>query len=173
VWDEPSAIEEKIKLALSHDIVLITGGMSMGERDFVPGILRKLGGELKITKLRIKPGKPFVFAEMPGGKFAFGLPGNPVSAFICTLRLVSRLVMRIAGGSPEPRIAIAPLGQPLDANGPREFYQPAIFDGKTLMSLRWVGSADVFTLARANAVMIRPENQPALSAGDAMEFLDI
>jgi len=173
VWDDPQAIEEKIKQGLSHDVLLITGGMSMGERDFVPGILRKLGGELKITKLRIKPGKPFVFAEMPGGKFVFGLPGNPVSAFVCTFRLVSRLLMRMAGGPPEQRLAVAPLALPLDANGPREFYQPAIFDGKELHPLKWIGSADVFTLGRANSLMIRPENQPALPVGFAMEFLEI
>jgi molybdopterin molybdotransferase len=173
VWDDPAAIEEKIKQGLSHDVLLITGGMSMGERDFVPGILRKLGGELKITKLRIKPGKPFVFAEMPGGKFVFGLPGNPVSAFVCTFRLVSRLLMRMAGGPAEQRLAVAPLALPLDVNGPREFYQPAIFDGRELHPLKWIGSADVFTLGRANSLMIRPENQPALPAGSAMEFLEI
>jgi len=81
--------------------------------------------------------------------------------------------MRMAGGPPEQRLAVAPLALPLDANGPREFYQPAIFDGKELHPLKWIGSADVFTLGRANSLMIRPENQPALPVGFAMEFLEI
>ena len=76
VPDEPAAIDDKIKLGLSHDILLVTGGMSMGERDYVPAILRRLGAELKITKLRIKPGKPFVFAEFPGGKFVVWAAGK-------------------------------------------------------------------------------------------------
>jgi molybdopterin molybdotransferase len=173
VRDEPAAIEEKIKLGLSHDILLVTGGMSMGERDFVPEILRRLGGDLKITKLRIKPGKPFVFAELPGGKFAFGLPGNPVSAFVCTICLVSRLIMRMAGGPAAHRVSVAPLSRGLEANGPRVFYQPAIFDGRMLAPLQWKGSADIFTLSQANSLMIRPENQPAQPAGAAMEFIEI
>jgi molybdopterin molybdotransferase len=173
VRDEPGAIEEKIRLGLSHDVLLVTGGMSMGERDFVPEILRRLGGDLKITKLRIKPGKPFVFAELPGGKYAFGLPGNPVSAFVCTVCLVSRLLMRMAGGPVEEKKRVALLAEALEANGPRAFYQPAIFDGDSLTPLKWIGSADVYTLGRANALLVRPENQPAQRAGVSMEFIEI
>ena len=173
VPDDPAAIEAKIKSGLTHDVLLITGGMSMGERDFVPGILRRLHGDLKITKLRIKPGKPFVFAQMPGGKFVFGLPGNPVSAFVCTVCLVSRLVNRMAGGPPAEPARTAPLAQPLEANGPRTFYQPAIFDGRLLTPLRWKGSADIYTLSQANALLIRPENQPPQSAGATIEFMEI
>lgn len=173
VLDEPAAIEDKIKLGISHDILLVTGGMSMGERDFVPEILRRLGGDLKITKLRIKPGKPFVFAEFEGGKFAFGLPGNPVSAFVCTVCLVSRLLMRMAGGPAAERVRVAPLARGLEGNGPRAFYQPAIFDGQTLTPLKWKGSADIFTLSHANSLIVRPENQPPQPMGAAMEFIEI
>jgi len=173
VSDDPAAIEEKIISGLAHDVLLITGGMSMGERDFVPGILRRLRGDLKITKLRIKPGKPFVFAQMPGGKFVFGLPGNPVSAFVCTVCLVSRLLMRMAGGPPAEPLRSAPLAQPLESNGPRTFYQPAIFDGRALLPLQWKGSADIFTLSQANSLLVRPENQPPQPAGAAIEFIEI
>jgi molybdopterin molybdotransferase len=173
VRDEPGAIEEKIRLGLSYDVLLVTGGMSMGERDFVPEILRRLGGDLKITKLRIKPGKPFVFAELPNGKFVFGLPGNPVSAFVCTVCLVSRLVMRMVGGPQAEKVRIAPISRTVEANGPRAFYQPAIFDGYSLTPLRWKGSADIFTLSRANSLLVRPENQPAQLSGASMEFIEI
>jgi molybdopterin molybdotransferase len=173
VHDEPGVIEERIRLGLSHDILLVTGGMSMGERDFVPEILRRLGGDLKITKLRIKPGKPFVFAELPGGKFVFGLPGNPVSAFVCTVCLVSRLVTRMAGGPAGDKVGVAPISQAVEANGPRAFYQPAIFDGRLLKPLQWKGSADIFTLSRANALLVRSENQPAQLSGAMMEFIEI
>jgi molybdopterin molybdotransferase len=173
VPDDAAAIEAKIIAGLAHDVLLITGGMSMGERDFVPGILRRLRGDLKITKLRIKPGKPFVFAQMPGGKFVFGLPGNPVSAFVCTVCLVSRLVNRMAGGPAAEPARMAPLAKPLEANGPRTFYQPAIFDGRALVPLQWKGSADIFTLSQANSLLVRPENQPPQPAGVAIEFIEI
>jgi molybdopterin molybdotransferase len=171
--DEPEIIRRYIAEGLRHDVVIITGGMSLGERDFVPGILRELGGDLRITKLRIKPGKPFIFAVMPGGKFAFGLPGNPVSAFVCTLCFVSRLLERIAGGSPPRSIQSAPLAVGLETNGNRTFFQPALFDGQKIMPLNWKGSADVFTLSQANALLIRPENQPPQSAGTVIEFIQI
>jgi molybdopterin molybdotransferase len=173
VRDDPALIEKSIRSGLSHDVLLITGGMSMGERDFVPTILRQLGGELKITKLRFKPGKPFVFAVLPGGKFVFGLPGNPVSAFVCTLCLVSRLLTRMAGGPPATPTHLAPLSKPLPVNGPRAFFQPAIFDGRTIKPLDWKGSADIFTLSQANSLLIRPENQPQLNAGEMVEFLSL
>jgi molybdopterin molybdotransferase len=173
VRDDPQLIQQRIEAGLANDALLITGGMSVGERDFVPGILRGLGGELKITKLRIKPGKPFVFARMPGGKFVFGLPGNPVSAFVCTVCLVSRLIERMAGGSPGSTARKAALTQPLPANGNRTFFQPAIFDGRAITPLQWKGSADIYTLSGANALIVRPENQPAQSAGVIVEFIEL
>ncbi|HEX4055984.1 MAG TPA: gephyrin-like molybdotransferase Glp [Tepidisphaeraceae bacterium] len=173
VNDDPKMIQQRIEAGLTHDVLLITGGMSMGERDFVPDILRRLGAELKITKLRIKPGKPFVFAKMPGGKFVFGLPGNPVSAFVCTLCLASRLLERMAGALPGLAMRTALLAQPLEANGNRTFYQPAIFDGRAIHPLQWKGSADVYTLSDANALLVRAENQPPQPAGAAVDFIEL
>jgi molybdopterin molybdotransferase len=173
VRDDPALIAERIEAGLENDVLLITGGMSMGERDYVPGILRRLGAEMKITKLRIKPGKPFVFAKMPGGKFVFGLPGNPVSAFVCTVCFVSRLLERMAGGLPRWEMRAAPLLRSLVVNGTRTFFQPAIFDGRAVMPLHWNGSADVFTLGAANALIVRPENQEALSVGAVVEFMEL
>ncbi|MDP9174714.1 MAG: molybdopterin molybdotransferase MoeA [Planctomycetota bacterium] len=171
--DDPAKIREKILQGLKQDVLIIVGGMSMGERDFVPGILRELGATFKITKLRIKPGKPFIFAQMPGGKYVFGLPGNPVSAFVCCARFVTRLLDRMEGGTGQPTIFSAILEASLPANGPREFYLPAIFNGRSVMPLAWIGSADVFTLARANALIIRPENQNAQATGEAIDLLMI
>ena len=173
VRDDPKLIRQSIERGLESDILLISGGMSVGERDYVPGILRELGAEMKITKLRIKPGKPFIFARMPGGKFVFGLPGNPLSAFVCAVTLIRRLIERWSGGEAGEWIRTAPLSLTLEANGPRQFYQPAIFDGRKIEPLAWKGSADIFTLARANALLVRPENQPAQSAGSAANFLEI
>jgi molybdopterin molybdotransferase len=171
--DHPDQIKSAIQDGLRDDVLFVTGGMSMGRYDFVPRILTELGGDLKITKLRIKPGKPFVLAAMPGGKYVFGLPGNPVSAMVCTVRLASRLLIRMAGGVPPDRMASAILDEPLEANGTREFYQPGILHGDRVRPLAWKGSADIFTLARANALIVRPENAPALAASGTAAIMEL
>jgi molybdopterin molybdotransferase len=170
------------------DVLFLSGGMSMGEKDHVPGVLRELGFELPVTKLRIRPGKPFVFAVRPAdGKFAFGLPGNPVSAFVCTVRLAARLLRRMTGQAPEPRWLEAALVEAVGPNGPREFYQPAVWatapaKGRSragvsapvgVRCLPWKGSADIFTLARAGVLVVRPENDRARQAWERVRVLEI
>jgi molybdopterin molybdotransferase len=148
-----------------------------------------MGVELRISKVRIKPGKPFVFGVRPLGgitqhrgvathvhaglpKFIFGLPGNPVSGYVCTLRLASRLLTRMAGGEPVQELANATLQKPLAANGPREFCQPAVLDETgRIEPLDWRGSADIYTLAAANALIVREENAPALAAGASVRCM--
>lgn len=198
--DVPGILRDAIERGLRSDVLLISGGMSLGQYDFVPQLLMEAGVELKITKLRIKPGKPFVFgtrsrsgqrlldsfgekvprgdrdevnAEMRSSNpcYVFGLPGNPVSGFACTLRLVSRVLRRIVGDEPDSRWLEARLTEPLDANGPREFYQPAVYRDGAATPLKWKGSADVFTLAQANALLVRAENQPAQPVGATVRLL--
>jgi molybdopterin molybdotransferase len=190
VRDDRELIRQAIHSGMNHDALFITGGMSMGEYDYVPALLAELGVELKITKLRIKPGKPFVFGVSPAsareandGGFIFGLPGNPVSAFICAARLASRLLARIAGGEPVERWAIGRLSASVPPNGPREFYQPAKIgmaqggfsatgELATITPLGWKGSADIFTLAAANALLVRAENEPGLDRGAIVRVLE-
>ncbi len=178
--DEMETLRAAVRNGLAHDALFITGGMSMGEYDFVPRVLLELGVELRVTKLRIKPGKPFVFGERRAGEasssgttYVFGLPGNPVSAFVCTVRLASRLLRRLAGGEASGGLRSATIETALAANGPREFYQPAVLNASTLKPLAWKGSADVYTLAIANALIVRPENDSARAAGMLVEFLEI
>jgi molybdopterin molybdotransferase len=206
--DDPQAIARAIQSALEdHDLLFISGGMSMGDHDYAPAILKQLGVQLLITKLRIKPGKPFVFgilaAPSAGGgtsvpssplpppdpqapignrqsaignpKYIFGLPGNPVSSFACTVRLASRLIARLRGLPPQDRWTTAQLATPLPANGPREFYQPGRRDAHTRLAhpLHWKGSADVFTLSQATGLLVRPENQPPLDTGASVTILEL
>lgn len=171
VRDDPNAIRSAIEEA-GQDVLLVSGGMSMGEFDFVPRVLENLGYHLRITKLRIKPGKPFVFAEK-AGRFVFGLPGNPVSGFCCTLRLVSRLLARLSGAEPVEHWLSGALSEALPPNGPREFYQPARLRDGIVHPLQWKGSADVFTLSSANVLLVRPENEPAQAKGALLRVLEI
>ena len=172
VRDEPTAVRDAIQHALTFELLFVTGGMSMGEYDFVPRTLAELGADLRITKLRIKPGKPFVFASI-GTHYAFGLPGNPVSAFVCTVRLASRLIARLSGEAPREKWIHASLSEALPANGPREFYQPVFCRDGIARPLKWKGSADVFTLAAANGLLARAENEPALPAGAPARVLEL
>jgi molybdopterin molybdotransferase len=161
--------------------------MSMGAYDYVPRLLREADVDLRITKIRIKPGKPFVFGVRDeDGKpaFVFGLPGNPVSGFVCTVRFASRLLTRMAGGQVIERWATGRLDAGLPPNGPREFYQPVLRsvpsgstsahnEMATVSPLLWKGSADLFTLAAANALLVRAENDPAVPKGTMVRVLEI
>jgi molybdopterin molybdotransferase len=170
--DDPAAIRAAIERGLRFDLLFITGGMSMGRYDYVPKLLVEMGVKLQITKLRIKPGKPFVFGQL-GETSIFGLPGNPVSSFVCTMRLCARLIRRMSGASPEPRWISGSLESSLEPNGVREFYQPAMWNGSTVEPLKWKGSADIYTLAGANALIRRAENAPAAPAGSRVQLLEI
>lgn len=195
VRDDRALIRTAIDRAMrDHDVIFITGGMSMGEYDFVPKVLQELNVDLKITKLRVKPGKPFVFGTYakttsetsdapsttlvsggPQGRgFVFGLPGNPVSGFVCTVRLASRLIKRLSGRDAENTWRDCTLAEPLPQNGPREFYQPGMMkEADVVTPLEWKGSADIYTLARANVLIVRSENAPALVKGGRVRVLEI
>lgn len=171
--DQPNVIRASLEKMSDFDALFVSGGMSMGTHDYVPRLLIEMGVSLHVTKLRIRPGKPFIVGTR-ASSFVFGLPGNPVSAFVCTLRLASIILARLSGAA-TPALRRAVSTRPLPANGPREFYLPAIMsaDCSAFEPLPWKGSADVFTLAKANALVIRPENAQAAAAGETHEYLEI
>jgi molybdopterin molybdotransferase len=197
VADDPQLIRSGLRRGLECDALIVSGGMSMGEYDYVPKLLMELGIELKITKLRIKPGKPFIFGtlarqdatptlhssgvpEEAGSKlrYVFGLPGNPVSSFVCMARLVSRLLARLAGRDIQEYWIAGELRSPLGPNGPREFYQSAVLhrsnnDQIIVEPLVWKGSADLFTLAAANGLLVRPENEPEQAIGSLVRVMPL
>jgi molybdopterin molybdotransferase len=173
VPDQPQEIRAAIREGLSDDVLLVTGGMSMGEYDYVPKILHEMGIEFRITKLRIKPGKPFVFGVGEGSKFVFGLPGNPVSGFVCAVRLASRLIDRLSGQPAREKWVQGTLSAALPPNGPREFYQPAVIENGRVTVLGWKGSADLVTLAQANALLVRKENEPPRQPGEVVKLLEV
>lgn len=98
-------------LAAGADVVLSTGAVSMGRYDFVPDALRRLGANFHFHKVRIRPGKPLLFATLPGGQLFFGLPGNPVSGAV-GLRFFVEPALRAMTGLPPERPLRAPLAAP-------------------------------------------------------------
>lgn len=110
VKDTPGATASAIKDALeSSDMVVITGGVSAGDFDFVPGALRSVGVDLFFDKVAVKPGRPTVFGRR-GDVFVFGLPGNPVSSFTIFELLVKPLLYRMMGHDYQPPVLRLPIG---------------------------------------------------------------
>ena len=172
VKDDMTQTLTAIRCGLEFDALFITGGMSVGAYDLPPQALGQLGAKFQITKLKIKPGKPFLYTKL-GRCHIFGLPGNPLAGFVCTLRLASRIIRRLAGETIGEDLIIAKLGSDLTTNGPREFYQPAILKHGVVEPMAWKGSADLFALARANALLVRAANEPAQSTGARCKLLPI
>jgi molybdopterin molybdotransferase len=174
VRDEPEKIRSAMEAGMKSDVLFVTGGMSMGEYDYVPRILGEMGVDSRITKLRIKPGKPFVFGvRKTDNKLVFGLPGNPLSGFVCVVRLASRLIQRLSGARVNEPWVQGTLQNDLGANGPREFYQPVVLEDGLVKVLGWKGSADLYSLAKANGLLVRGEHEGALKAGEVVRVLDL
>jgi molybdopterin molybdotransferase len=174
VRDEPEKIRAVMEEGMKSDVVFVTGGMSMGEYDYVPRILGEMGVESRIEKLKIKPGKPFVFGvRQIDNKFVFGLPGNPLSGFVCVVRLASRLIERLSGARVTERWVQGKLEKDLGENGPREFYQPVVVEDGVVKVLGWKGSADLYSLAKANGLLVRGENEGGRKAGEVVRVLEV
>jgi molybdopterin molybdotransferase len=110
VRDDLSLIANAVAAAVECDVVLLTGGVSMGDRDFVPDVVRQAGGEIIFHGLALRPGRPTLGAIGPNGQAIFGLPGNPLSVLVTVRRLVAIALRKLAGMSeidpPAPRVAL-------------------------------------------------------------------
>ena len=124
VSDDPQATKAALERAFGlADIVVTCGGVSVGEMDFVKPAFEEIGGRLEFWKVAMRPGKPFVFGRLGDAKFLFGLPGNPVSAFVTFLLLVRPALLRWQGAHTVtlpwyPGI----LGEPLVNRGDRRHF---------------------------------------------------
>jgi len=157
------------------DLLLISGGASVGEHDFTRRLLEHFGFEILASKTSLRPGKPLIVARR-GNAIAFGLPGNPLAHFVCLNLFVRVALERFAGTSIQPVFQSGVLAAGLEAGSKtRETFWPARFevrDGKIhLTPLRWSGSGDLTSLALANALVRVPPGATDLEAGAAIEFV--
>ena len=166
----------------SADLVLSTGGVSVGDYDYVETILAELGGEIPIRAVAIKPGKPLTVARF--GRDAhtvvyFGLPGNPVSALVSCWRFVKLAIAKVSGlpeSSWHPNWIAATTTQDLTADGQRETYlwgKLALIDGRYHFSLAGgtQSSANLINLAGTNALAVIPVDVTKLAAGTTVQVL--
>jgi molybdopterin molybdotransferase len=178
--DNPQELAVMMQRAIdAADIVLSTGGVSVGDYDYVDRVLAELGGEIQITAVAVKPGKPLTVAtfEQPGGRtLYFGLPGNPVSALVSCWRFIYLGFQQVAGiADPQLPWSEAVTGVDLRSDNRRESYLwgRVELNGDRQEFMPVAGghnSGNLINLARANALAMLPVGQNAV-AGDAVQIL--
>ena len=177
VRDALAATEEAIRAAAGCDLLLLTGGVSMGKFDFVEDALLKLGAEFFFTGARIQPGKPVVFGKLPGQYF-LGLPGNPISTMV-TFALFGAPLLRARGGESEggPRFSLARLEEEMRVKPGLTRFLPARVrsdvEGAWVRRIPWQGSGDLAAAAQANGFVVIPETAERVAAGEIVSVLEL
>ncbi len=178
--DDPARLRELIAEGLQSDLLLLSGGVSMGKYDIVESVLEEFGVQFLFTGALIQPGKPVVFGEarMNGGHRAgvFGLPGNPVSTMV-TFELFVRPVLESLAGRPvrSLRFTQAELAEDLRTKPGLTRFLPARLKGGTgaahVERLQWQGSGDVVTAAQASCYIVVPPDCELIAAGEMVSIL--
>jgi molybdopterin molybdotransferase len=159
--------------ALDCDLLVTTGGASVGDHDLVRPALEAAGAAIDFWKVALRPGKPMMAGRL-GDAAVLGLPGNPVSAFVTATLFVRPLIAHLAGAAdPLPRTRTVPLGEPLPATGARADYLRAELIGGRAHAATIQDSSMLRTLARATCLIVRPAGAPEAKTGDSAEILDI
>lgn len=154
ISDRPEEIREKISQAMDeNDIVLLSGGVSMGKFDFVPSVLKEQGVDIKFHRIALKPGKPTLFGTK-GETFVFGLPGNPVSTFVIFEVFVKVLIYRWQSIDYQPLYKKARLTESIKRrNTKRVEMLPVKVTGDEIELLNYHGSSHLNILSRANGLL--------------------
>lgn len=156
-----------VALAMSPDILLISGGASVGDHDHTGALLAEAGFTIHCDRVASRPGKPFIAASRPGC-LAFGLPGNPLSHFVCFHLFVNRVLARLAGTAPIALVHTQLVPHSELRPDPRETWWPALLTHDSVTALPWRDSSDLTVLARANALLRVPSTP---STGSRVEVL--
>jgi molybdopterin molybdotransferase len=179
--DNAASLREHIRAGLeSADVLILSGGVSAGQLDLVPGMLAEEGVTIGFHKIRMKPGKPLLFgtATVPEGKkrLVFGLPGNPVSSFVCFELFVWPALRSLAGHrSLELPIVSAELTADFTYSTDRPTYYPAQLLSAArswrVAMLPWLGSADLRAMLPADGLAVLPAGDLAYQAGQLIDVL--
>lgn len=170
--DNLDAIGKGLKAASDADLVVTIGGASVGDHDLVQAALTDAGAALDFWKVAIKPGKPLIAGSL-GRARVLGLPGNPVSAFVCAVLFALPMVTRMAGRTNTDPTITARLLAPLPANGNRRDHLRARLTADGVHAFDAQDSSMLGVLAGANALIIRPVSAPAAAAGADVPVLSL
>jgi len=184
--DDSAGLRATLEHALDSDVLVITGGVSAGNRDLVPEVLESLGVRRVFHKIRVKPGKPLWFGLGPSrgdrpGPLVFGLPGNPVSGIVGFLLFVRPALLALAA---RPAPVLAPrrgrLARAFVHASDRPTYHPsrllapdAADTELAIEPLDWAGSADLRTVAQADGFAVFPAGDRHYLPGEVVDFLDM
>lgn len=178
VPDEPQALKHSLAAAMQHPLVIAVGGMSMGTLDLVPQVFADLGVDWKFHGVRMRPGKPVAYGRGPDGQHVFGLPGNPVSAFVCAWLFVRMVIRGLQGLPPSPpqRWSVTLAADLKPGRDSRIALLPArVWNcpdrGMMAEPCAWHGSGDPVGLAKANALLVREKPTDAAPAGHRAEVI--
>ena len=176
--DDRDHLGMKIGDGLKADVLILSGGVSAGVLDLVPQTLQESNVEQIFHKVKLKPGKPLWFGKLRGENptLVFGLPGNPVSSFVCFHLFVKPTIEAMCGVK-TTRTFTAALSDDFHAKGPRSVYWPAVSSIEKgsikITPLKWQGSSDLMPLAYANSLAIFPPENRIFNAGETIDLLAI
>jgi molybdopterin molybdotransferase len=173
--DREDDLSAKIKRGLQEDLLVLSGGVSMGKYDLVESVLCGMGAEFYFDTVAIRPGKPAVFGKC-GETFVFGLPGNPVSTMVTFDLFVTPAVDLLSGSEPRPLPFVqARLTEPLQERPGLTHFLPARANWQAenleVRTLKWQGSGDVAALAKANCFVVVPADKERIEAGENVSVL--
>jgi molybdopterin molybdotransferase len=175
--DRVDSLAPLVAEGLRADVLLLSGGVSAGKLDLVPGVLQEAGVQPHFHKVEMKPGKPVLFGTRDN-TLVFGLPGNPVSALVC-FELFARPALRRLAGHAEagPFVVRAALAEDFAYRTDRPTYHPAVLDsddsGWRVRAVPWYGSPDLRGLTRANAFVVFPAGDHQHKSGQVFDVLRV
>jgi molybdopterin molybdotransferase len=174
-FDRVDDLSTKIELGLREDILVLSGGVSMGKYDLVESVLKGMGAEFFFDAVAIRPGKPAVFGRCRD-TLIFGLPGNPVSTMVTFQLFVIPAIDILSGALPRPLPLLeAILAEALDEKSGLTHFLPARLEwsgpNPHVSALRWQGSGDIAALPRANCFLVVPFDRPVIPVGDKVSVL--
>ena len=173
--DNLDDLRAKISAGLAYDILIVSGGVSMGKYDLVEHVFDEFGVQVLFDKIAMKPGKPTVFGHR-GETYVFGLPGNPISTMVAFHMFVRPLILfLLKAEDTTPKILSARLESAAKCDPERAALVPALVrfdDGQYwIKTAPWKGSSDLVGLSRANALIMIPQRSGTLEQGESARFL--
>ena len=165
--DTETAIDAALKKAIpDNDVILLSGGVSMGDYDFVPDVMKRNGINILFDSIAMKPGKPTTFGVSPE-VYCFGLPGNPVSTFIQFEILIKPFLHKLMGHAFRPAYSVLPLGKAITRKRlDREAWIPvAIGEDGQVRACEYHGSAHINALSRADGFVVIPAGVETIAEG--------
>ncbi|MFO8234890.1 MAG: molybdopterin molybdotransferase MoeA [Bacteroidales bacterium] len=174
ISDEEHNLLEVIKRSVNHyDLTVLTGGVSMGDYDYVPGMMEKAGVEILFHNIAMKPGKPTIFGKYKD-HLVIGLPGNPVSTFLQFELLIKPMVIKMMGGRYKTSQISLPAGEYIKSKKEeRDSWKPVYIENAKVYSLPYHGSGHFYALNKAEGFICIPGQREKIEKGDLVDVRQI